>query len=91
MFNLLPTSPCDECLGDALDALDDEPDCLTVSYCPHEAAGAIFEAALGFWRVYSPVSREAFGEFLAREFEARAAIAAFDDDQEGTGNDSSEN
>ena len=84
MFNLLPTTPCDNCLADALDALDNEPDCLTVTFCPHEAAGAIFEAQLGFWRVYSPMSREAFNEFLVREFEARAAIAAFnDDDQEG--------
>ena len=82
MFNLLPTTPCDDCLADALDALDSEPDSITVSYCPHEAAGAIFEAQLGWWRVYSPISREAFNEFLAREFEARAAIAAFNHDQE---------
>lgn len=81
MFELLPTTPCDECLADALAALDDEPDSLTVTFCPHEGAGAVYEAALGFWRVYSPVSREGFSEFLAHEFVARAAIAGFVDDQ----------
>ena len=70
----LPANICDECLQTALDGLQ-QGSAFAVMHCGHESTGAIFEQSLGLWRTFSPVTRDTFAEFVAREFKVRAALA----------------
>lgn len=77
----LPTYLCDQCLQTALDGLQ-QGSAFAVLHCGHESTGAIFEQSLGLWRTFSPISRDTFAEFVAREFKVRAALAGAGEHQE---------
>jgi hypothetical protein len=62
----------------ALDGLQ-QGAAFAVMHCYHESCGAIFEQSLGVWRTFSPITREKFAAFMAREFQARATLAKLDD------------
>ena len=67
---LPPKVPCDDCLTHTV-SFEPSHGLLQACYCEHNQSGAILSrnSTVDFWRVYTPLTGDAFAEIVNKEAE----------------------
>ena len=69
---LPPKVPCDDCLIHSSVSLGPSHGLLLATYCEHNQSGAMLSrnSTVDFWRVYTPLTKEAFADIANQEAES---------------------
>lgn len=65
-FEILPTTPCDQCMNDPNCRAHGQDLALSAVYCQHRLAGGVLRHADRVWTVWSPITFEQYTDHLAK-------------------------